>query len=630
MQHAMAVVSENEVTARDRARIWIAVYAVGVTAAIVGSVLVAAEPAWAIRGVVGLAAVIGSLVAARRSARIGINPWLCIAAGIAFWTSGYLFGDIAHMTGHAPTHWSDAMALGGYLFVGVGLAVIARLRIDAPSRTAFLDASVLAIAGAMLIWILLVTPIARPSDTSIDRFVAAALPLGDGILLAILGWLIMAPGRRTRALSMLGIAVALLLASDLTRELGLRLSHDWSTISDVVTWCAYGLMGGAGIVATRRLREDTSGATTPPENNGRLLLLGLAIIVGPAVSILGDTGTPEGAAFVAFCSMLLGLGVIARFVNLIHENTTAHEATATSERRFRLMADSAPVGIFELARGIRVTYANREGKDILGPTVVGGGPNELLAQVDPESRADLGIAITELTEGRPGKAEVKLLGTPDRWVSWSAVPVTAPGLHLPAAFASTLDITSLKLAEEALGKQATHDPLTGLPNRRLLFEAIVDALDLLGRGQRTGTVALMFIDLDEFKMVNDILGHDAGDELLTIASTRLRRAVRAHDLVARFGGDEFVVLLQHVSDRGELHDVAQRILDTLQVPIPVAGTEAHVGASVGIATASGPDDDPDALIRNADAAMYRAKQHGRGRYEFYRPEPRDQTQRTPA
>ena len=91
-------------------------------------------------------------------------------------------------------------------------------------------------------------------------------------------------------------------------------------------------------------------------------------------------------------------------------------------------------------------------------------------------------------------------------------------------------------------------------------------------------------------------------------------------MVARFGGDEFVVLMQHVADRGELHDVAQRILDAIASPIQIGGETAEVGASVGIATASGPDDDPDALVRNADAAMYRAKEHGRGRYEFFRPD----------
>jgi diguanylate cyclase (GGDEF)-like protein len=159
-----------------------------------------------------------------------------------------------------------------------------------------------------------------------------------------------------------------------------------------------------------------------------------------------------------------------------------------------------------------------------------------------------------------------------------------------------------------------------LPNRRLLIEALINALADLGRGARTGTVALMFVDLDRFKLVNDVLGHDAGDALLRTAAARLRNAVRAHDTVARFGGDEFVVLMQHVADRGELHDVAQRILDSIASPIVVGGEAVDVGASVGIATASGPDDDPDALVRNADAAMYRAKEHGRGRYEFFRPD----------
>ena len=131
----------------------------------------------------------------------------------------------------------------------------------------------------------------------------------------------------------------------------------------------------------------------------------------------------------------------------------------------------------------------------------------------------------------------------------------------------------------------------------------------------------MFVDLDRFKLVNDVLGHDAGDALLRTAAARLRNAVRAHDMVARFGGDEFVVLMQHVADRGELHDVAQRILDAIAVADPGRRRARPTSAPAsGIATASGPDDDPDALVRNADAAMYRAKEHGRGRYEFFRPD----------
>jgi diguanylate cyclase (GGDEF)-like protein/PAS domain S-box-containing protein len=351
------------------------------------------------------------------------------------------------------------------------------------------------------------------------------------------------------------------------------------------------------------------------------VLIGVALLMGPVAAVVGDLSTVDGLVMIGACSTVLALGVMARFVNLVHQNQRAHAATAISERRFRMLADSAPVGIFELARGMRVTYANAEGLRLLGHGVIGGSVDEMLANVDEASHGSFRDALDAVARGEPKSAEVRLADPGDgRWLTWQGVPVPTSGPRLPMAFASTLDITDLKQAQAALARQATHDPLTGLPNRRLLIESLIAALADLGRGSRTGTVALMFVDLDRFKLVNDVLGHDAGDALLRTAAARLRNAVRAHDMVARFGGDEFVVLLQHVADRGELHDVAQRILDAVAAPIPIEGGTADVGASVGIATASGPDDDPDALVRNADAAMYRAKEHGRGRYEFFRPE----------
>ena len=627
MQHPMAVVSNDRPVVRTRARAGMAAYFVAVTVALAATFFVSEPLAWMLRGGVGFVAVLGALTAARRSPRLGANPWLCIAAGLALWTVGRLARDLALHHGTRISHWTDAMSLLGYLCVGIGVTIMARLRSDAASRTAFLDASVVAIAGAMLIWALLVTPHTTTSTDTVDRLLLAAYPIGDGILIAILGWMALAPGRHSRSLSILGAGVGLVLATDLVHDVARRFSFNSSAVTAVTAWFAYALIGVAGLCADRRMRDADARSADSSVDTSRLTLLGLALLVGPAVSITADTSTTEGAIFVGFCSGLLAIGVVARFVNLIHENRRAHEATTISERRFRLMADSAPVGIFELARGMRVTYANSEGKGMLGVGVIGGSTAEMLERVAPESRAHLAAAIDDVIEGRPGKADLKLAGTPDRWVSWSGVPVAMQSPHLPAAFASTLDITSLKQAEAALGRQATHDPLTGLPNRRLLLQALIEALHALGRGHRTGTVALMFIDLDQFKLVNDVLGHDAGDELLKTASARLRNAVRGHDIVARFGGDEFVVLLQHVSDRGELHDVAQRILNSLQESIIVVGTPVTVGASVGIATASGPDDDPDALVRNADAAMYKAKEHGRGRYEFFRPDASEKSHR---
>ena len=620
----MADLSELRPTARPPARVGTGVCFGATLMALVASCVVSGRLGWFLRGGIGLAVVLACLLAGRRSHRAGPNPWIFIGAGVAMWGTAYLLRDIV-TTGSG--HWSDAMALLGYVAIGIGLAVIAQLRSDRPSRIAFLDASVVAIAAAMLLWAFWVTP-SGTSTSIVDRLVFAAYPLGDGILVTILGWMALVPGRKSRALEIIGVSVALVLGADLVQQIGQRVHTDLSAATAPVAFLAYALIGFAALRSDRRMRLA---APTPDDSSGdtsRLVLLGVALLVGPAVSITADTSTTEGVVFVSVCSALLATGVIARFVNLIHENRLAHEATTTSERRFRLLADSAPVGIFEVARGMRVTYANREGKGVFGTEVVGIETSALLDQVDPTSRERLATAMQAVERGTPAKADVKLLGTGDRWVSWRGVPVTAQGPHLPAAFVSTLDITQLKHAEAALGRQATHDPLTGLPNRRLLLESLITALQALGRGHRTGTVALMFIDLDQFKIVNDVLGHDAGDELLKTASARLRNAVRNHDMVARFGGDEFVVLMEHVSDRGELHDVAQRILDALHEPIVVAGSPAKVGASVGIATASGPDDDPDALIRNADAAMYRAKEHGRGRYEFFRPDAKGQLHRT--
>lgn len=578
-------------------------------------------------GTIGLLGALAAILAGRRSQRVGTNPWICVATAIALWVSGALLREFASGLGATSAHWGDLVTLLGYLAFGIGILVVGNLRHEASSRTAFLDASVIGVAAALVMWAVLVKPFESNHADTIDLLTLSAYPLGDAILVTALAWMILAPGRRSRSLNLLGVGAAILLGTDLARAASGQLGHTDTRVSGIGIALACAVIGASGLTSTRELFIAESTSNRPSEPRARLTLLAFALLIGPFVTIISDTSTGVSAAFVSVCTAALALGVMARFVSLTHEINRAHAATSLSERRFRLMADSAPVGIFEIGRGRRITYANSEGSNLLGTGVLGGSTADMFSPVDEGSRPALETAIAAVEHGQAGAADLRLIGDPPRWISWNGVPVIASELHLPTAFVSIQDITPLKEAEAALGRQATHDPLTGLPNRRLLLESLITALEKLGAGHRTGTVALMFIDLDQFKIVNDVLGHDAGDALLKTASTRLRNAVRAHDIVARFGGDEFVVLMQHVADRGELHDVAQRILRALEVPIQVAGTEATVGASVGIATATGPDDDPDALVRNADAAMYRAKEHGRGRYEFFRPTPTDESHR---
>ncbi len=181
----------------------------------------------------------------------------------------------------------------------------------------------------------------------------------------------------------------------------------------------------------------------------------------------------------------------------------------------------------------------------------------------------------------------------------------------------TRDISDRKRLQATLEHQATHDPLTGLPNRTLLFERITAAVDGLRAGGRGHVVGLLFIDLDHFKVINDSLGHALGDQLLRAIGRRIRSAVRPGDTVGRFGGDEFVVLCERLDAEDDAVVIAHRIEQTLQRPFEVGGHEIHAGTSIGIAFADPDEADPAAVLRDADTAMYRAKSVGRGRWVMF-------------
>lgn len=177
------------------------------------------------------------------------------------------------------------------------------------------------------------------------------------------------------------------------------------------------------------------------------------------------------------------------------------------------------------------------------------------------------------------------------------------------------DITAQKLREASAAHAALHDPLTGLPNRRLLYQRLERAFAFYW--QTGGGLAVLFIDLDGFKPVNDIYGHDAGDQALRESADRIRRCARVEDSVARFGGDEFVILAGGVAGPEDAAAVARRCIQAFQPEIPVRdGVSVRVGASVGIAIAGKVFRDVDALIRAADEAMYVAKRNGGRCYVF--------------
>src|SRR4051812_46964159 len=179
---------------------------------------------------------------------------------------------------------------------------------------------------------------------------------------------------------------------------------------------------------------------------------------------------------------------------------------------------------------------------------------------------------------------------------------------------ASLALTDARNFEDAM-HQAFHDSLTGLPNRALFLDRLEQAH---ARARRSGSpIAVLFMDLDAFKNVNDSMGHAAGDELLVLVAARLRRWLRPSDTAARFGGDEFAVLLEDLDTPRAAPVVAQRILDSLREPFDIQGQEVYVGSSIGIASSANPGSDD--LLRNADLAMYRAKGLGKGRFQMFEP-----------
>ena len=189
-------------------------------------------------------------------------------------------------------------------------------------------------------------------------------------------------------------------------------------------------------------------------------------------------------------------------------------------------------------------------------------------------------------------------------------------VHFAQSCANVLaDAIERRRADDSIRHRALHDPLTGLPNRALFVDRVEHAL---GMSKRRGTpLAVYFLDLDHFKLINDSLGHQTGDEVLTAVAPRLRRHLRHGDTVSRFGGDEFAILVEEVYDEREATVIADRIRDAFVDPFTVRGYDQFINASIGVAVGSGASDDAESLIRDADAAMYRAKDEGRNRAELF-------------
>ncbi|HLF41771.1 MAG TPA: EAL domain-containing protein, partial [Acidimicrobiia bacterium] len=300
----------------------------------------------------------------------------------------------------------------------------------------------------------------------------------------------------------------------------------------------------------------------------------------------------------------------------VSERKTAEEALRRSEERFRRIVETAQEGVWTLSATGVTTFVNARMAGMLGCDSEAMVGRPFLEFVDVSNQDSARHHLAPFRPGTDDHFDLKLRRS-DGATLWALVSVTrlTDGGSFTGTLAMVTDITDRKRAEQLLAHQALHDPLTGLPNRTLLLDRLRQAL---ARSERTdAAVGVLFLDLDRFKVVNDTLGHGAGDDLLVQVAARLRTAVRPMDTVARFGGDEFAVLCEGIAGEAGARALADRIAAALGAPVAVGGRDVAVSASIGIALAGGDTQDPEAVLRDADAAMYRAKERGRDCQEVF-------------
>ena len=319
---------------------------------------------------------------------------------------------------------------------------------------------------------------------------------------------------------------------------------------------------------------------------------------------------------------LLLLGAAVHFSLLARERSRSKEAIRIGEQRFRTMFEAAPMGIalVDSVTG-RFGDVNPRYAEIAGRSIEQMKKGTWMDVVDPE---DVAVIIPQMEEfTKRDLAELKTTARmlrPDGtriWVEASITPVLAsaagPAMHL----CMIEDVTDQKQTEALIWQQANFDTLTQLPNRRMFLDRLQH--DIL-KSRRDGTrIAILFIDLDHFKEVNDTLGHHQGDVLLIDAARRISACVRESDTVARLGGDEFTVILPALEEVDRVETIAQNIIDSLLMPFALGQEQAFVSASIGITLY--PDDagSMEDLLKHADQAMYAAKGAGRNRFSYFTP-----------
>ncbi|MEP6689291.1 MAG: diguanylate cyclase, partial [Gemmatimonadales bacterium] len=515
--------------------------------------------------------------------------------------------------------WADPFYLTDSLLTLVALLSFPLARRTRLEKWKFvLDATMVLVGGAVAIWYFSVRPTAASQESSIVvTLLAYAYPLaGMLVLLGVTTVLLRRPidGNRL-AFGLLVTGVSLGVVGDLTFNLvQLEVGGRSASWADAVFLVCYVMMIGSAERYWRRpvaARSGSSVTMTRFQPINPLPYLAVATTYGLLLLVALRPWTDPVSGLAIGALLVTALVVFRQFLT-VRENLRllAETAARQNEARFRsLVQHSSDVILVTRADGT-IRFVSPSVARVFGydpAAMIRQNVPDLLHPEDRERAAsffkDAGTA-----PGVTGPAEWRFR-QPDG--SWLHAEILATNLlhdsTVKGIVLNTRDVSERKRLEEQLTHQAFHDPLTGLANRALFRDRVSHALAVARR--RGHLITVLFLDLDDFKAVNDSLGHAEGDRLLIGAAERFLACARSADTVARLGGDEFAILIEGADGREGL---PERLGDAMAHPFSLSGNQVRVTASIGVATASG-EDTADDLLRNADVAMYAAKRRGKGR-----------------
>ncbi len=598
-----------------------------VVAAVAVAVLLAVQSATADTALgVGLyhgtvwASVVVAWAGARRSGRQAA-VWLALgvtlsAVGDAIWQ---VLITLDMPPGDASA--ADLCYLGSYVVLGVGLTVLARTpgHGDGERLAGWIDAVVVFVAALLVVWQVSIS--ATVLDESLGVLSRVVLVLYPAMDAALIGLVVRLLATRRRG-EWSSLAVAAACGCWLVSDMGYLLLTD---AVGVGSWLDTGWLLGSLLLAGAawsRPHAAPSGPGAEPPGAGlaRLAVCLGALMVPPTTELVVQLGEGPDASAAAF----LGTGVLTALVFLraallLRGEAAARALVRSRERYAAKLAAHSSDAVLVLAPDGRLLGDPAPLTQVLG--VAASGPVSTadavrLSGVDPETAADL-FARALAAGGAVVDAEVpaRLQGE-DRWLGVRLTDASGDP-DIGGVVVHVTDVTGRRRAEEALAHSALHDGLTGLANRTLFTDRVGQALRRTVRGG--GSAAVLSIDVDGFKAVNDALGHSAGDALLREVADRLRGAVRADDTVARLGGDEFAVLVEQSGEGDdEALATATRVREVLSRPVALRGGPVTVSASLGVAVGRGGAGAPS-LIADADLALYAAKLGGRDRTTVFEP-----------